>query len=417
MRRFPEEFLWGATTSSHPVEGGNFHNDWWAWEQRPGRIVDGATSRIAAAHAERYESDFALARKLGHNAQLVSLEWSRVCPAADGTDRGGIDHYRGVFSTLQRLGMTPVCGLQHVTVPQWLTGGWSNPASVTAFQTYADTVAEALGDYCSWWIAVLEPMFAATQQYLDGLWPPQTRSWRAAWQALRHIAEAHDYLYRRIHQAYPEHRVGLHIRPQRFEPFDENSAWDLRAARREEQRRTRSFIQGVRTGRWPRSSGFARTAPAEFDFIALAPSSRGVVQFDWRAAHRQWTRDATRGQDPATADELRAAIRALETYGRPLLIVGDGIATDDDAARRTFLLEHIDALQREVDAGVQVLGYFYRSLLDGFEWTRGYTARYGLVHVDWHSLARTPNLSAYLYKDIIEAGEIRPGTAARYGAG
>src|SRR5690606_16599882 len=134
---------------------------------------------------------------------------------------------------------------------------------------------------CTWWIPILEPMHTATQAYLDGLWPPQRRSWRAAWQALRTMAQAHAYAYERFRQHAPQHRVGVHIRAQHFEPFDINSAWDLRAARREEQRRVRSFIQGIRTGVWPRSSGFTRTVPSDFDFLAVAPSSRGVIQFNW----------------------------------------------------------------------------------------------------------------------------------------
>ena len=416
MRRFSSEFLWGATASSHQVEGGNFRNDWWAWEQRPGRIADASTSRTAADHATRYESDFHLARKLGLNAHFLTLEWSRIQPSRDTIDAAGLEHYRRVFQALRALDIAPMCALHHITLPNWFAerGGWEHPDAAAAFGAYSDAVVDAFGDVCSWWVPVMEPMYAVTQQYFDGLWPPQKRSWRSAWRALRHMAQAHGYTYARIHHSYPEHRVGLHVRAQSFAPLDENSAWDLRAAHREGYRRTRSFIQGIRTGRWPRTAALSGTAPTDFDFLAFAPEPCGVVRFDWRALHRQCARDLTRGSEPATAADLRQALRALEPYGRPLVILGDGIATDRDEARRHLLLDHLSALQGELDAGAQVLGYFHRALLDGFEWTRGYTARYGLIHVDWKSLARTPNMSAYLFKDIIESGEIRSGAAARF---
>ena len=114
------------------------------------------------------------------------------------------------------------------------------------------------------------------------------------------------------------------------------------------------------------------------------------------------------------AEGLAAVLHGAASFNKPLMVLGNGLATDDDRVRRHYLLDHVAALQSVMNSGVEVLSYMHRSLLDGFEWDRGYRARYGLVHVSDGSMARTPNTSAYLYGDIASAGEIRKGTLARY---
>ena len=419
MGRFPDEFLWGAMVSSHQVEGGNFHNDWWPWEQRPGRIADGAISKVAADHATRFAGDYELARKLGHNAHLFNIEWSRVEPSQGELDLAAVDHYRQRLRSLHDQGLTPVIAFHHVTLPNWLAerGGWESEEAPQHFARYAGHVFDAARDMCRWWIPILEPMHTVTQGYLDGLWPPQKRSWRSAWRALRHMALAHARVYEHIRAVDGYARVGVHVRARSVDPADDSSAWDLRASRRETHRRTDAFLVGLRHGRWPRSAWLAATAPSNFDFLAFACDPPGTVRFDWRAAHRGCVREVYRADDSMPTKVFRDALEHYAGYGRPLLLAGDGIATDDDDRRCRLLLDRLSATAHALDAAIPVLGYFHRALLDGFEWTHGYTARYGLVHVDRASLARTPNTSAYLYRDIIESREIRAGPAARYAPG
>jgi beta-glucosidase len=417
MKTFPPEFLWGATASAHQVEGGNFHNDWWAWEQRPGRIRSEATSKTAADHAARFASDFALARKLGHNAHFFSLEWSRIQPEPDRFDSSGIGHYQRVFDALDAAGLTPVCVLHHVTLPKWFAdaGGWHQRDAPKWFRQYAQRVAESFAGQCRWWVPIGEPMHAITRAYLNAQWPPGLRSWRRAWQALRNVARAHAQTYMIFHELRPGSRVGVSVRAQTFEPADVNSAWDLRAARRETYRCTRLFADALLSGLWPPLTGLGRTPRSNFDFLAVAPEPPGVVHFDWRACRNQCARELPSStQSLCDADSFQKILRLMQGYHRPIMVAGDGIAADDDTLRRRLLLDHLAVVSEELDAGAEVVGYFHRALLDGFEWERGYGARYGLVHVDHATQTRTPNMSAYMYKDIIKHGSIRAGTVARY---
>ena len=111
---------------------------------------------------------------------------------------------------------------------------------------------------------------------------------------------------------------------------------------------------------------------------------------------------------------FREILERSSRHGLPIMLVGNGIATDDDDQRRTYLLDHLSVIHRCLQDGLDIRGYFHRAFLDGFEWTHGYSARYGLVHVARDTLARTPNPSAYLYKDICDTGAVRRGTVARF---
>jgi len=169
---FPKDFLWGATTSAYQVEGGNFNTDWWRWEQRPGRIADRRTSQSAADHAEHYEADFELARKLGHNAHLFSIEWSRVQPEADHFDHQAMAHYANVVDALVRRGLEPVCVLNAVALPAWFArqGGWRSRDAAEVFGRYVERVVEALASQCRRWIPVWEPEFLATMAWIEAVW-------------------------------------------------------------------------------------------------------------------------------------------------------------------------------------------------------------------------------------------------------
>jgi len=138
--RFPKGFLWGTATAAHQVEGGNSNNDWWEWEQQPGKIKNGARSGAACEHYTRYPQDFEMLAQMGHNAHRLSIEWSRVFPERGVVDAVAVAHYRDVLETLHRHGMTPLVTLHHFTNPLWLSrgGGWENEAAIDDFRRFAE---------------------------------------------------------------------------------------------------------------------------------------------------------------------------------------------------------------------------------------------------------------------------------------
>jgi len=421
-------FLWGAAVSAHAVEGGNFGSDWWHWEQRPGRVLDSASSKVAADHFTRYREDFGLARKLGHRALLFNLEWSRIEPEPGRFDDGAIEHYGDVFEGLAAAGLEPVCALQHVTSPGWFAdmGGWAGADAAGLFERYALRVADAFGKKCRWWIPMLEPMHLIEMGYLERLWPPGRGGVLEAATAFGNVVQAHAWAWRALHAVRGDVMVGASTRARRFLPLNAHSAWDYRAAMRETARCNHWLFDAVTAGTWPRLAGFR---PADVsgtaDFLAFSYYGAEVVKFSVFRPGRLFTQVVDEGGRPVRnpqpqpcAEGLREIIDAYGRYDVPLLISGNGPGTGDDWTRCRFLLDHVsvalDCMKRPPERGADLRGYFCYSLLDGFEWTEGYGARYGLIHVDRSSQARTPNPIAYLYRDICENGGVRRGAVDQF---
>ena len=420
---FPKPFLWGAAVASYSVEGGNFASDWWAWEQRPGRIAHDASSNSASGHFERFKEDFELAASFGHRAVLLNLEWSRIEPEQGAFHEAALFHYEQVFEALTAHHLEPVCVLQQVTLPKWFAdaGGWCAHEAPERFAAYTAKVIERFGHFCKYWIPIYEPIHYLRRTYLEGLWPPGVRHPLHAHTALKHMMEAHASAYRLIHKDLADPRVGLSIRLRSVAPHDVESSWDLRTARREVFLSNELLVRAVRKDEWPRLLHKVPEFVGAADFLACSYHGREHVRFnplEWRNLCVE--RVDVQGK-PAKAhametapEDLSALLAAASAHGLPLMVTGNGISTSDDAVRCRYLLDHLVQVHRAITNGADIRGYFHRSLLDGFEWLRGYDARYGLFHVDRRTLARTPNPSAYLYKEICEANAVRDGVAARF---
>ena len=415
--QFPKGFLFGATIGAHQVEGDDFASDWWRWEQRPARIRDGETSALGAGHVQRFRDDFALARKLGHNAVCISLSWPRIQPGEDAFDEAVLVHYNKVFESAREYGLTPLCVLHHVTVPVWFRdrGGWLANDAAALFQRYARCAAEMLGDSCNLWIPIYEPEHWLTLACREGRWPGAGGGYAVYGKNLRALADAQRRAARALREIRPEASIGVSVRGAIVEPMDEHSPWDTRAALSEQRRLNMRFIETLSGG-----------APAErsFDFVGLSYYGKTRVRFAPLCFRRGFALPVDARGGPSSLDEpavysdgLEEVLASFGRLGCPVYLSGLGIATEDDAARRRFIRDHVQTLLESMhvsDVVLDVRGMFYSSLLDGFEWQHGYTRRYGLVHVKHPGLARTPNQSAWFYKDIAEHGCIRPGALRQF---
>lgn len=423
MKAFPNDFLWGATLTGHQVEGENFESDWWRWEQRPGRIREGATSQHAAEHFVRFEDDVELAGSFGHNALLLSIEWSRIQPDRFTFSDAAIEHYAAVLESLRDRGMRPVCVLHHVTVPFWFAEGfgWHHRAAPKLFEAYVARVMADLGGLCQCWIPVHEPMHWISMVYFERLWPPGSRNPVRAQRGLVNMANAHARVYRLIHSLRPNAQVGVAIRARRFDALDEENVWDLRSSRREEYRCNRLYLDALTGGRWPLGLRRQSELRGTLDFIGVSYYGRETVCFALSQPLRLFTQLVDPEGIPSAPEEYRshpgtiyAVLNELAEYDLPILVTGNGVATKDDEIRCHYLLDHLAEIRRAMEGGVDIQGYFHRSLLDSFEWTRGYSVRYGLFHVDETTKTRTPNQSAFLYKEFCKSGAVRRGTITQF---
>src|SRR3989338_4929250 len=199
--KYPKDFLWGAATSSHQVEGNNTKNDWWQWEQS-GNTKN--PSGAATDHYNRYKDDFQLAADLGHNAHRFSIEWSRIEPKQGQFDHEAIEHYREVLAALKARAIEPIVTLHHFTNPVWFSdiGGWMNPKAAGHYVDYVKKIVAVLGKEVRFWVTINEPMVYALYSFIEGLWPPGARSNRMGFKVVNNMIQAHRQAYWAVHDLY-----------------------------------------------------------------------------------------------------------------------------------------------------------------------------------------------------------------------
>src|SRR3990170_1509523 len=221
MYYFPPRFLWGTATSSHQVEGNNTNNNWWAWEQVPGNIIGDQKSGLACDWwGGRWQEDFERAEGAYQNAHRLSIEWSRVQPAADRWDESALDYYRQMMQALQERDMTPLVTLHHFTDPIWVTelGGWENPRIFELFEAYTLKVVEALKEYVSLWVTINEPNVLAVIGHLFGAFPPGKDSFPLVFRVIENLIRAHAVSFTAIHSLQPHASVGIALNYRGFKP-------------------------------------------------------------------------------------------------------------------------------------------------------------------------------------------------------
>jgi beta-glucosidase len=384
--QFPPGFLWGAATASHQVEGGNIWNDWWEYEQR-GKVP--YASGDACRQYELFENDFDLARAWSHTAHRFSMEWSRLEPEEGRWNDDAIAHYRDVIRALRLRGLEPVVTLHHFTNPAWFIrrGGWSRNDSPRLFARYVDRVITTLGEPVRYWLTINEPTVYVMQGFIMGDWPPcMKQAWMHAARVFRNLARGHVDAYRILHQADRNVMVGFAHSAPVIEPCDPRSRRDRTVAWVRDYVLNRAFFRLI--GAHPQPAPAARS----LDFIGINYYTRNIVRSSGlglgAVVGRMCTSDHhERGAVSTLGWEVypRGLVSTLERfaeYGVPLLVTENGIATDDEALRREFLLEHVAAAGEAVDKGVNLLGYLYWSLIDNFEWAAGTSAKFGLASVD-----------------------------------
>ena len=412
MSIFPKDFLWGAATSAHQVEGGNL-NDWSEWEiANAGRLAREAESKfghlpswpmireqaikpenyisgLACNHYHRFREDFDIAKSLGHNAHRFSIEWSRIEPEEGKFDEVEIEHYREVIKVLRERNMEPFVTLWHWTIPLWLRdrGGVESKQFPEYFTRYAQYVVRRLGDEVVFWMTLNEPTSVIGAAYAAGLWPPQKKNLLAALRVFRHLAAAHRRGYWAIRQIQANAQIGFgnvlsFIEPAHaWNPFDQLSV----------------LISKF----WSNQYFFLLTGEDTHDYIAIQNYFHNRVAFPWRLQNKnEKVSDMSWELYP---ESLYYLLKEWKKYNKPLYITENGLADACDKHRGWFIREAIKNLERAISEGIDVRGYFYWSLLDNFEWDKGFWPRFGLVEIDYkNALERKIRPSAWEYKKIIE---------------
>lgn len=428
---FPHNFLWGTATAAHQVEGHNFNNDWWAWEKRGGKIKNGDSSSVACDWSGgRYAQDFQNSRALGLNAIRLSIEWSRLEPREGEWDPDAFRFYRDMLTCLRDMRITPMVTIHHFTNPSWLAaqGGWENPAVVHHFERLATQVAQEFADLCRFWLTVNEANAYATLSYCAGLWPPGKQRFFSGIKVMANMVRAHAAAYHAIKRVQPGGQIGMAHRFQIFKPNNPRSPLDCLSVRVRDCLFNRLVFRAVMDGALHFPGGLRIELPeakGTQDFIGLNYYFSERSAFDLREprlffGRRVLAPESLRCQsdfageadhDPASFERL---LKELAHCGKPVYITENGAIEARDSDQSEYLVTHLLALQHAIEAGADVRGYFWWTLVDNFEWGEGFSPRFGLYSLDRPTQRRTPKPVAAVYSQIASENRIAPDLAALY---
>jgi beta-glucosidase len=423
---FPADMRWGVATSAHQVEGGNTNNDWWDWEQQPGRIAEGHTSGKACDWWTNAEADFDRAAAMGLNALRLSVEWSRVEPSPGEFDDAALGRYWEMLTELRTRGIEPMVTLHHFTNPLWLAeqGGWENRDTVPLFARFAGRVVRALGKQCDLWCTINEPSIIALLGYMHGSFPPGRNDFRAAMAVLRNLLLGHAAAYGAVHEVQPSARVGLAHTMIPMDPASPRSRLDRWASRLPDALMNEAIISSLARGRWalPLGVGPAWRLRKTLDWVGLNYYTRHIVRFD-RTQRRAFFARQGQAPDAELLDGgfgefhprgIFRCIRRLRRLGVPIYITENGTPDEDDDQRPRHLLAHLHQVWHAIQLCCPVMGYYHWTLVDNFEWARGWTMHFGLFSLDRKTQKRRPRRSAELYASIVREQAITPRIIDEY---
>ncbi|HEX2771041.1 MAG TPA: GH1 family beta-glucosidase [Micromonosporaceae bacterium] len=450
--RLPGDFIWGTATAAYQIEGaaaedGRGPSIWDTFSRTPGRIADGSTGDVACDHYHRSRDDVRLMADLGLRAYRFSIAWPRVQPAGRGAaNQRGLDFYRQLVDDLLAHDIEPWVTLYHWDLPQLLedAGGWPERDTAARFGDYAALVHAALGDRVSNWTTLNEPWCSAFLGYGSGVHAPGRQDGHAAVRAAHHLMLGHGLAMQAMRAAASSHRLAVTLNLYPVSPRSSSPA-DADAARRIDGLANRLFLDPILRGSYPADvvrdlepvTDFGHVRPGDLAVIATPVSALGV---------NYYSRYVVAGPGGETADpywlsssswpgseHVRFVDRGLPTTAMgweidapglteilrrvhadypdvPIVVTENGAAFPDrpvegevdDPERVAYLDDHLRACADAVATGVPLKGYFLWSLLDNFEWSWGYSRRFGIVYVDYDSQVRIPKSSARWYAQVIQ---------------
>ena len=389
--KFPEGFLWGSSTSSYQVEGNNVNADWWDWEQKhqPPHLRSGD----ACDQYNRYESDFDLIKQLNQNSHRLSIEWSRIEPKQGEFDSYEIEHYKKVLKALKDRNIKVMLTLWHFTLPKWVAdqGGWQSGKTVSYFERFVKKIVPELDEFVDMYITLNEPEVYVYESYISGDWPPQKKGFWGKLKAILNLASAHRKVYKFLHKNFPKKPVGIANNIQSFEPYHKHSLTEQLAVMFSDLGANHLFY--FLTGKTHDFLGINYYFHVRFRTEnQLIPTIENAEELKRDISDLGWE---------VYPEGLFDVLADLSDH-IPIYITECGIASTNDDRRNRFLITYLHEVYRAIQSGINVKGFFYWSLLDNFEWDKGFDPRFGLIEVDYKTQERHIRPSALVYTDIIQ---------------
>ncbi|WP_240006756.1 GH1 family beta-glucosidase [Pseudaquidulcibacter saccharophilus] len=437
--QFPEGFLWGSATAAYQIEGspladGAGPSIWQKFSHTPGLMLNGDTGDVATDHYNRWESDVELMASLGMKAYRFSTSWSRILPEGRGRiNQKGIDFYSRLVDKLLEKDIEPLLTLYHWDLPEALDniGGWLNRDIADYFAEYASVMYKNLDGRVKKWVTLNEPWVVTDGGYLFGALAPGHKNRAECPLASHNLMRAHGAAVK-AYREIGKHEIGLVVNIEPKYPSTD-SPEDIAATKRADAYMNRQYLDVAFKGKYPEEmaeifeDAWLPEQPAEdyelikqkLDFVGINYYTRSVTAYEpnnWhlkakgvRVPHKTYTETGWEVFEQGLYDTLKWF---KELYGdTPLYITENGSAFFDppkairgkvhDPLRVDYMQRHLQAIHNAISDGVDIRGYMCWSLLDNLEWSLGYSKRFGIIHVDYETLERTPKNSAKYYSEII----------------
>ena len=452
QHQFPDDFLWGVATSSYQIEGafdedGRGESIWDRFSKTPGQVIDGTNGDVACDHYHRYADDVAMMKSLNVASYRFSIAWPRIIPAGRGAiNQKGLDFYSRLVDALLEAGIKPFATLYHWDLPQALEdeGGWSSRSTAEAFVEYCAAVVDHLGDRVNHWITHNEPWCASSHGYETGTHAPGIEDPRRFVAASHHLLLSHGLAVPVIRAKCPTAEVGITLNQCPMVPASDSAA-DHDAARYADGHFNRWFLDPIFGHGYPDdmvrdyiargylpAEGMTMVRDGDLDAIAVKTDFVGINYYNRSlirseaipeadndpplrslAPEEEWTEMGWEIYPPGLYNTL---MRVHLHYGpRKMYVTENGCSFStgpnaegrvEDVRRVNYFREHLRSCHRAIADGAPLAGYFAWSLMDNYEWERGYGQRFGIVHVDYETQVRTPKDSAKFLATVFAGNSV-----------
>lgn len=423
MKQFPSDFFWGAATAAHQVEGNNVHSDFWRMENMEATMFNEPSGKTVE-HYRLFEKDIEQLAELGLNTYRFSIEWARVEPKEGEFDQAAIEHYRDVLDVCRKLNVTPIVTLHHFSSPHWLisAGGWESEETPTKFARYCMKVMQELGTLipyvctineanCSIGIMKMMKQFEAGEAVVAqvGMNADVQKQMERYYSELSKVfglppLEVHTFLQPRsekgleiVFQSHVEARTAIRETSPHTQIGITLSLYDVQAEVGGEELAARALQEE-----------YLQFLPylQDDDFFGLQNYTREIYGPNGIIAPPADSEKTEMGYE-FYPEALEQVIRYVaKHWDKPIIVTENGVATNDDSRRITFIDRALKGLQACVADGILVRGYLHWSLLDNFEWQLGYSKRFGLIEIDRATQIRKPKPSAYHLGNIAKTNAL-----------
>jgi len=425
-----DNFLWGVATSAYQIEGSSLADGagpsiWHRFSHTPGTTFNGDTGDIACDHYNRYTEDIKLMKSLGFKAYRFSISWSRIFPYGKGkVNEKGIDFYDKLVDELLKAGITPFATLYHWDLPAALQdlGGWTNRDVAYWFGDYADYLFQRLGDRIKNWSTLNEPWVIAFMGYMYGVHAPGIKDIFAAFSAVHNQLRAHSNAVRAFRERNINGKIGITLSSRDHQSLSDDQK-DLNAAKIANAFFNYPlFLEPIFNGSYPKEMDYLINAympkgyEKDLDEIKIPVDfvinyySKGIASFD-RDDPLGFKSTVNLSQDNTNAYfDFHKFLKGIQdNYNlKEMYFTIGGFECDDkiekdgihDEKRIDYIKSQTDLIVKSVKDGIKLKGCFIWSLMDNFEWTYGYSKRYGIVYVDYKTQKRIVKDSGKWYSNI-----------------